>query len=282
MDRSTHRSLSQPQLGGACQYGCVCVYCWQYYSRGIKPSLRYYRHTGRQTGRRERKTGSFELDTAVGLKLLPLFFFSPTEQRWFRSSVAASERPQPGQPLQRAPAAWRTGDKLQAGTRRPVRAQGRQTNKQPPWHSPAACLFLISTVLLLAELLSVWLSVRLSAGRFRKPSPARHNTGLPPSLSPVCMSRANPVRPGQSFDYTMEGTEKRTTEEKRNERNGWKEAVLTVIQPSAPLLSLSRSHSPYMSLYQSRSLLLPLLDDVKLDATNTIASCSFFRNKTVK
>lgn len=89
---------------------------------------------------------------------------------------------------------------------------------------PAVWPCLTSAVLLLAELLPVWLSVRrsvcLSAGRFRKPSPARHNTGLPPSLSPACMSRAAPVLPGQRFDYVMEGRGERKKGEKGMREKG--------------------------------------------------------------
>ena len=127
---------------------------------------------------------------------------------------------------------------------------------------------------------SVRLSVRRSLPQ-TQPSSARHRpVSLPPRPSvPMCPGPARVKL--HRHDRGKKG-EKRA-EKKGKERKERKEAVLTVIHPSAPLLSLlSLSHSEWMSLYQSRSLLLSRLSDVKCDAVNASASCRFFQNKTLE
>lgn len=146
---------------------------------------------------------------------------------------------------------------------------------------PATCQFLISTVLLLTELLPVCLSVRPSvcpsAGRFRKPSPARHRTGLSPSSS-VCLKLSRFV-PGKATTTWSREERKENGENKKRKRENWEKGSGTHSHPPVRSAARSLSHSLSMSLYQSRSLLLPLFSDVKLHATNASASCHFFQNK---
>lgn len=124
---------------------------------------------------------------------------------------------------------------------------------------------------------SVCLSVRPSAGRFRKPSPARHGTGLSPSSS-VCHKRSRAklrLRDG--------GKNGKKTAERETKKGELRERKRYSQSSTRPLrCSLSLPHSLYMSLYQSRSLLLPLRCDVKLYATDASASRRFFQNKTRK
>lgn len=86
MDIKTHRSLSQPQLGGAVNTVCVCV-CFSE-SVCLLLTVQQLRDKDRQVDRQIPPNSS-------SLQFVISYFlsFPPAVQRGFRSSGAASERP---------------------------------------------------------------------------------------------------------------------------------------------------------------------------------------------
>lgn len=130
-----------------------------------------------------------------------------------------------------------------------------------------------------ASVPSVRRPVRLSAGRsLPQTQPSSAPACLPPSLpASACLSGSGPVRPGFIYMYVMA---RRTKIEEKGKKRGKMErkrySHSSTRRLRCALASLSQSLR--VSLYHSRSLLLPPLR-VKLDAVRVSVSCPFFQNK---
>lgn len=107
MDRNTHRSLSQPQLGGACQYGCVCVCVCTADSTTAEESNQAFDttdiQTGRQTGRRGRQVPSNSTPQFVLSYFLSFFLSEGSAALWLPRNAPSPASPCRGPPLHGGP-----------------------------------------------------------------------------------------------------------------------------------------------------------------------------------